>query len=420
MRYALPVRSALLLLLLLPLACSAVRPTTVPTPAPGAALQGGVDTHLHLTMSAGAKPVFHGEPGDGLVASLPGQRFVNAVTQAQLHATGVSLVFGALWPPFRLRPGRTALAESLHQARELEDFVARRPGFALASDAREARAILATGRIAVLPQLEGGEGIERVADVDALYAAGVRVIAVMHFNSSQLGGAAKGQTARALLHSAPTGELEGEGLSPLGREVISRMVQLGMVIDVAHASDRFVTDVLDLTGPLGVPLLVSHTAARSLSNFERNLSDALARRVVASGGLIGVTLNAVQAETDPVHALGPQHQAGTCDDIVAHWKHLASVVPPEALVLGSDVNGFISRPVPGGLCPDGVRHYGDLSQLWGALEASGLPRAALDGMGERLLQLVERVESRADASAQAEARRRFARVRDERSVLDVP
>ena len=137
-------------------------------------------------------------------------------------------------------------------------------------------------------------------------------------------------------------------------------------------------------------------------------------------GLIGLTLNGVQVETDAAHVLGEQHQHGTCDDLLAHWKHLASVVGPAALVLGSDVNGFITRSSAGGLCPDGLRNYGDLPQLWGALVASGVPREALDGMANKLLGLVERVESRADASAQASARRRYARVRDERSVLDVP
>lgn len=405
---------------LLPLLLLSACATARPPPVPPAALKGRVDTHLHLTMSAAAKPFMKGEPGEGAVTAHPSERLTNGVTEAQLHATGVTLVFAGLWPPLRLRPGRTALAEALHQARELDDFMGRRPGFALASDARDARRLLAAGRVAVLPQLEGGEGIERVEDVDALYAAGVRVITVVHFVSTQLGGAANGQLTRALLGAKPDGALEPEGLSPLGRAAIERMVQLGIVIDVAHASDRFVTDVLELTEPLGVPLLVSHTAARSLSNSERNLSDALAKRVVASGGLIGLTLNRVQLDTDTAHELGPAHQHLTCDDLIAHWKHLASVTSPEALVLGSDVNGFITRALPGGLCPDGLRNYGDLGQVWGALEANGIPRAALEGMGEQLLKLVERVEGRADESAQASARRRFARVRDERSVLDVP
>ena len=405
------------LLLLTFTACATTSSVTVPT-AP--ALKGGVDTHLHLTMSAAAKPFMKGEPGSGPLSTTTTERLINGVSAADLHATGVTFVFAALWPPLRLRPGRSALGEALHQVRELDDFMGRQPAFALASNSKDARRILSTGRIAVVPQLEGGEGIERVQDVDALYAAGVRVITVVHFVSTQLGGAAKGQLSRALLGAAPDGALEAEGLSALGREVVLRMVQLGMVIDVAHASDRFVSDVLDLTEPLGVPVLVSHTAARALSNVERNLSDALARRVAASGGLIGLTLSREQLETDAGHRPGAQHQPGSCDDLVAHWQHLASVTSAETLVLGSDVNGFITRPNPGGACPQGVRNYGDLNQVWGALSASGIPRAALDGMAQQLLGLLERVESRADEAAQVQARRRHARVRDERSVLDVP
>ena len=73
---------------------------------------------------------------------------------------------------------------------------------------------------------------------------------------------------------------------------------------------------------------------------------------------------------------------------MVYWKYLASVVPPQSLVLGSDVNGFITRAAPGGLCPEGLRTYGDVPQFFGALVENGSPRAALDGMGERLLQLM--------------------------------
>lgn len=371
-------------------------------------------------MSSAAKPIVRGEPGDGILATTPKQRLVNSVTEAQLHSTGVRLVFGGLWPPFELRPSRSALDESLHQLRELEDFSLRRGGFGVAANAMAARQMVSVGRIAVLPQIEGGEGITRVDDVDALYAGGARVITVVHFVSTQLGAAAHGQVTWALFRSG-AGELEREGLTPLGRDVITRMMELGIVIDVAHASDAFVRDVLALTEPRGVPIVVSHTGARALLNVERNLSDELAKRVAASGGLIGVTLYDQMLATPESAFISAQHQPGTCDDLVAHWKHFASVVPPESLVFGSDVNGFITRPMAGGLCPDGVRTYGDMNQVWSALVSSGIPRAALDGMGERLLQLVETVESKADVNAQADARRRHARVRDERSTLvDVP
>jgi membrane dipeptidase len=369
-------------------------------------------------MARAAKPLFTGEPGDGVVTTSTRTRLVNQVTEAQLRASNVGLVYGGLWPPFRLRPRRTALDEALHQLRQLDAFAAREPGFALVGTAAEARAAWARGRVAVLPQVEGGEGIERVEDVDALYAAGARCITLVHFVSTQLGGAAKGQLEKNLLLARPEGALEPRGLTPLGRAAVERMVALGIAIDVAHASDAMLADVLALTEARGVPVLVSHTGARALRNWERNLSDASARRVVAGGGLVGISLFEGQVEVDEGKGLGPAHQHGTCDDVVAHWKHLATVVPSEALVLGSDWNGFIVRPRPGGLCPDGLRNAGDLGALWAALVREGVPRDALDGMGERLLRFVEAVEAKADPAAQAEARARFPRVRDERSVLE--
>ena len=48
---------------------------------------------------------------------------------------------------------------------------------------------------------------------------------------------------------------------------------------------------------------------------------------------------------------------------------------------------------------------GDLPALWAALEAHGIPRAALDGMGEKFLRLLEQVEAKADPAARAAAAR---------------
>jgi microsomal dipeptidase-like Zn-dependent dipeptidase len=88
---------------------------------------------------------------------------------------------------------------------------------------------------------------------------------------------------------------------------------------------------------------------------------------------------------------------------VAHWKHLASVVPPAQLTLGSDFNGMISRPAPGGSCPDGVRNTGDLETLYGALVKHGVPQTAIDGMGWRFLELWEALEKRADPAVREHA-----------------
>ncbi|HEX8821389.1 MAG TPA: hypothetical protein VF794_15795 [Archangium sp.] len=97
-------------------------------------------------------------------------------------------------------------------------------------------------------------------------------------------------------------------------------------------------------------------------------------------------------------------QPGTCDDDVAHWVHYARQVGPEAVMLGSDFNSVILRASPGGACPRGLRHTGDLPALFAALEAHGVSRDTLDGSAARLLRVLEAVEARADPALQRSAR----------------
>lgn len=367
-------------------------------------LELGADLHVHLVMAHAAAPLVHGEPGDGSLASAPNLRFVNQVDAAALRRAGVRLLFGAVWPPFRARPHLGPRELTLRELALLQDFALRRPDFALVGSVSEARAQLAVGRLAVFPQLEGGEAIASVDDVDLLYAAGVRVVTLVHLVSTQLGGAARGQLERILWGHTADGERNPEGLSPLGRAVVERMMDLGMLIDLAHASDATVADVLALTEARRVPVVISHAGARALLPLERNVSDAVARRVVEGGGLVGVTLFDGQTVTPVPHPL-PRGVAGTCDDVVAHWKHLADVVGAEHLALGSDLNGFTTRSDAGGQCPLGIRSSVDLPDLFTALVGAGLERAALDGMGERVLQVLAQVERAADPARQARARR---------------
>ncbi len=75
------------------------------------------------------------------------------------------------------------------------------------------------------------------------------------------------------------------GLNRLGREVVERMDDLDMIIDVSHASDETVQDVLAATSK---PVMASHSNARDLCNVPRNLPDELISEIGARNGFIGV------------------------------------------------------------------------------------------------------------------------------------
>ena len=373
---------------------------------PATTLVLGVDTHLHFTSSHTDKPFFFGEPGSGTLADYPRSRLQNQVDAEALRRSGVRLALGAVWPPMRLRPYRTSLDESVGALQGLFDFTQRRAGFTVALSAAAARRAVAAGQIVIVPQVEGGEGITRPDDVDTLYRAGMRCLTLMHFADSALGGASWGQSFDVVFGGPHARGRNPHGLSPMGQAVVERMMDLGVVIDLAHASDALANDVLDLAERRGVPVIASHSGARALKDVERNVSDEVAQRVAQNGGVVGVSLFEMQVGDTPQRERWPGFQPGTCDDVVAHWLHLARAVGPEHVVLGSDWNGMIVSGHPGGLCPNGLRNTFDLPQLFAALELKGVPRSALDGMGQRLLGILDGVEAKADKAAQKRALRR--------------
>lgn len=361
-----------------------------------------VDTHLHVTMDRAAAPVFRGEPGSGVLTASTRAQLTNQIDADQLISAGGQLAIASLWPPFRARPGRAALDEALHQLSELKAFCQEQPQFVVVGTAAEAREQIAHGRIALIPGIEGGEGIESVEDVDRLYAAGARSVTLVHFADSQLGGAAKGQFAYNLFGRLGAGE-NPHGLTGLGRDVVRRMLQLGMLVDLAHASDALSRAVLDLAEAHGAPVINTHGGSRALLPMERNISDELAARIARGGGMVGLTASRDQVARVPDSEHWEGYLPGTCDDLIAHWKHLATVVPPAQLNLGSDFNGMIRRASPGGSCPDGLRNTGDLPALYDALVRRGVPAGAIDGMGWRFLQTWEAVEERSDPEQREKA-----------------
>lgn len=319
--------------------------------------------------------------------SSPNQTMGEQFDEATFHAAGMKLVIGVVWPALATRPGINARGETLRGLSALRADVQKRPGFALAWNAAHARRLIRSGLIAVIPGVEGGEAIDSVGDVDLLYAAGARVVGLVHFTDNAIADAEDGQFGSLL-------DGRDGGLSELGRAVVARMVALGMVIDVAHSSDRTVRDVLAITEPLGAPILSSHVGSGMA--LGRTLEDASAQRIAQAGGLIGIGLyRSSFLEPLPEEDRFADHQLGSCDDPIAHWMHYGKLTGFESVLLGSDLSSLISRPQPGGGCADGIRHAGDLPTFFDALVTRGVPRERLDDSGERLLMFWERVEAKA-------------------------
>ena len=236
------------------------------------------------------------------------------------HFDRISLLaVSHLWPP---STWGSLKQRALYQSRKLHEVAARSSGKFLIVKSRQDLTRYVEQRnhdrkmAAGFLGIEGAHSLEGgLENLDLLFAAGFRMIGLIHFFDSELGGSAHG-------------ELQS-GLSKFGREVVQRMENLKITVDLAHASDRLMDDVLKMTTR---PVVVSHTGVRGTCDNQRNLRDATIRQVAETGGLIGIGYW-------PTAVCGNDAAA-----IVRAIRHAVDLVGPDHVALGSDFDGAVQTP----------------------------------------------------------------------------
>lgn len=229
------------------------------------------------------------------------------------------LVAGQRWP---VRTWTSRLERALYQARKLRRAVDRSDGQVTLIQSvgdldRFLQARASTPRrLGALLAVEGLHALEgEIAHLDTLIAAGYRMMSPTHLHDNALGGSSTG--------------LAKDGLTDFGRHVVRRMNDRQVIIDLAHASDTVIRDILALTER---PVVVSHTGVRATCPSPRNLSDAQIRAIAAQGGVIGV-------------GFWERAVCGTHPRAIARaMRHVADLVGVEHVALGSDFDGTVTVP----------------------------------------------------------------------------
>lgn len=133
-----------------------------------------------------------------------------------------------------------------------------------------------TGKIAAVAGIEGGHSIEESLEkLEHFHQRGVRVMTLVWNNHLSW--------IRSCQDGA--GPEIPEGLSNFGRDVVRRMNELGMVVDLSHAGVRSFYDALEVTTK---PVIASHSGCRALRDHPRNLDDDQLRALAAQGGVVGI------------------------------------------------------------------------------------------------------------------------------------
>jgi len=170
---------------------------------------------------------------------------------------------------------------------------------------------------AVLTLEEGGVVNGKMEYLEELYQQGIRLITLTWNHENCIG----------FPNSRDEKEMQ-KGLKPFGIEVVERMNELGMIIDVSHLSDGGFWDVIRCSKK---PFVASHSNARMLCNHPRNLTDDMIKAIAQSGGAVGVNFYP--------YFLNENGRA-TVEDIANHAWHMYDVGGEDVVAIGTDFDGF--------------------------------------------------------------------------------
>ncbi len=240
-------------------------------------------------------------------------------------------------------------------------------------------------RIALVLCMEGASPLEdELACLRNLHRLGLRSLGLTHNWRNSLADGAL--------------ERGGGGLSHFGMDVVQECNRLGIVVDVAHLSDRGIEDVLSITSK---PIISSHANTRALCPQARNLTDEQIKGIADSGGVVGI---------HAIDFLVGEKENLTVNDILRHIAHIVDVGGVDCVGIGPDLMErwpreafkavtegalkFASVPVKATAYeyPEGFRSLAQLPNLTAGLIDLGFTNEEITKiLGANFLRVYERV-----------------------------
>jgi membrane dipeptidase len=270
-------------------------------------------------------------------------------------------------------------------------------------------------KLAALMGIEGGHSIEN--DMHLLrdyYRLGVRYMTLSWSNTNEWADSSGDINDSKIEHH--------NGLTDFGKQVVTEMNRLGMMVDISHVADKTFWDTIATTK---APVIASHSSARALVDAPRNMTDDMLRAVAKNGGVVQVNFYsgfvdqnfrnaneaqdkdekaAVQKYLDSLKAQGKPVNYIEKDRIEREWTakiprppfkvlidhidHIAKVAGVDHVGLGSDFDGV------SGATPQGMDSAADLPKITQALLDRGYSAEDIKKiLGGNLLRVFRQVET---------------------------
>ncbi|KYP13668.1 dipeptidase [Flavihumibacter sp. CACIAM 22H1] len=200
---------------------------------------------------------------------------------ARFRRGGIDIQVFSIFCDERFGAG-TAFNHALREIDSLDAIVARNPDkMMLVNSMQDLRLAVRQKKLGAMKGVEGGHMIEDKLDyLDSLYKRGARYLTLTWNNSTSWASSAWDET---YLNNQQPSNIEKKGLSDFGKQVVRRMNELGMMVDLSHVGEQSFYDAIAVSDK---PVIASHSCVYNLCPHPRNLKDDQIRAIGKNGGVI--------------------------------------------------------------------------------------------------------------------------------------
>lgn len=285
---------------------------------------------------------------------------------------GVDVQFFSVWTGDKPRNKEGFFQDAKQEIDSLNILVLKNPfGMTLARNYHEVKKGIRQDKLVALIGVEGGHMIENdLGKLEELYKQDMRYMTLTWNNSTSWASSAMDETLHA-------DSLKQKGLTDFGKQVVRKMNELGIIVDLSHTGEQTFYDALAITTK---PVLLSHSSVWSICPVFRNVKDDQIKALAKNGGVICINfysgfisreydqrstyLNGPGKKIIQDSLLGILHDSAamktqwqqyydaemnkvrpSIGQLVDHIDHIVKLVGDDYVGIGSDYDGVGSLPV---------------------------------------------------------------------------
>jgi membrane dipeptidase len=284
---------------------------------------------------------------------------------------GLDVQFFSIWTDKTPRNKEGFFKDANQEIDSLEIITLRNPfRMTIATTQKQVKKGIRQQKLVALIGVEGGHMIEDdLNKLDSLYKRGMRYMTLTWNNSTSWASSAMDETQHA-------DSLKHKGLTEFGKQVVHRMNELGVIVDLSHVGEQTFYDALTTTSK---PVLLSHSSVWNICPVFRNVKDDQIKAVAKNRGVICVNFysgfidsNFAKKMTELEgtegkrikDSLGKNYDAAKLNEIwrkyfsgqlepyrptisklVDHIDYIVKLVGDDYVGIGSDFDGVSSLPV---------------------------------------------------------------------------